>query len=159
MQITKRSNPNLAVRQAVKETIFLGGILLVAVFLFVVSIHFIANKEATHDLENRPWGLMFGWFTAIAIGLVLGKTRREESGQLPKSLIIVRESLQLIMLLLFFGVLCYASYFLYTSRALILQRPWGILIGWFAFLIFTACFAKTRHLVRSAKQKEESIEG
>ena len=57
------------------------------------------------------------------------------------------------MLLLFFCVLAYGSYFLYTSRTLILQRPWGIMVGWFAFLMFIAFFAKTSAVIRSARRK------
>ena len=154
MQVTKDSNHNLALRRAVKETVVLSVVFLITLFLFFTTVHFIATKEATYELKDRPWGLALGWLTAITIGLTVGKTRQEEREHLPKSLVIVREAFQAIMLLLFFGVLCYASYFLYTSRALILQRPWGILIGWFAFLMFTACFAKTQHLVRCARRKE-----
>lgn len=154
MQVTKDSNHNLALRRTVKETVVLGVVFLIALALFFCTIYFIAAKEAGQELPQRPWGLMLGWLTTMTIGLVLGKTRQGEGMPLPKSLVVVRESLQVVMLLLFFGVLCYASYFLYTSRALILQRPWGILIGWFAFLMFTACFAKTQHLVRCARRKE-----
>ena len=90
----------------------------------------------------------------IAIGLVLGRVRQQPDGVvLPKSLVIVRESLQAVMLLLFFCVLAYGSHFLYTSRVLILQCPWGILVGWFAFLVFIAFFVKTNAVVRSARRK------
>ncbi|MDE0636611.1 MAG: hypothetical protein OXI43_12295 [Candidatus Poribacteria bacterium] len=94
-----------------------------------------------------------GWLTAMAIGLVVGKTRQDEGIQIPKALVVVRESLQALMLLLFCGVLGYAAYFLYTVRGLALQRPWSLLIGWFAFLVFIAFLAKARHLVRSARRE------
>ncbi len=154
MQITKDSNDKLAHRRAVKETVLLCVVFLIALILFFVTLHFIAAKETDHELEKRPRGLLLGWLTTITIGLILGKTRQNEADSLPKSLIIVRGSLQVMMLFLFFGILSYASYFVYTSRALIVHRPWGLLIGWFAFLVFIAFFAKTRQIVRSAKRKE-----
>ena len=154
MQVTKDSSYKLALRRAIKETILLAVIFFIALALFFGTLHFIAAKEVDNELQNRPWGLLLGWLTTITIGLILGKTRQEEEAVLlPKSLVVVRESLQAIMLLLFFGVLSYGSYFVYTSRALILQRPWSLLIGWFAFLMFIACFAKTSSVIRSARRK------
>lgn len=154
MQGTKDSNSKLKHRRAVEETVLLSVVLLIALILFFVTLHFIAAKEADHELEKRPRGLLLGWLTTITIGLILGKTRQDEMGSLPKSLIIVRGSLQAMILLLFFSILSYTSYFVYTSRALIVHRPWGLLIGWFAFLVFIAFFAKTRQIVRSARRKE-----
>ena len=154
MQVTRHSNDNLTVKRVVKETIFLGIISIVAVCLFFMTIHFLATEKASEGLEDKPWGLTFGWFTALTIGLILGKTRQEQREKLPKPLVVVRESLQAIILLLFFAVLCYTSYLLYTSKGLILQRPWSILIGWFAFLMFVAFFMKTRHVVRFAQRKQ-----
>lgn len=152
MQITKDSNDKLTHRRAVKETVLLCVVFLIALVLFFVTLHFAA-KEAGDELQNRPRGLLLGWLATIAIGLILGKTRQEEAVPLPKSLIVIRESLQAMMLLLFFGMLCYGSYLVYTSRALIVHRPWGLLIGWFAFLVFLVFFTKTRHLVRSLRRK------
>ena len=149
----KDSNDRIAVRRAVKETILLCLVFLVAIALFATTIHFIAAKEAGNELQKRPRGLLLGWLTTITIGLLLGKTRQREEGvELPKSLVVVRESLQAIMLLLFFGALAYASHFIYTSRALTLQRPWGLLVGWFAFLIFIAFFARTRSVIRAVRR-------
>ncbi len=97
---------------------------------------------------------MLGWLTTMVVGLIVGHTRREEAeASLPKSLFVVRELLQALMLLLFFAVLAYGSYFVYTSRALIIQRPWGILIGWFAFLMFTAFFVKTSTVIRIVRHR------
>ncbi len=148
------SSYQLALRRAIKEVVLLSVVFLIALALFIMSIYFIATKEAGHELQNRPWGLFLGWLTTITIGLILGRTRQQEDAALlPQSLIVVRESLQAVMLLLFFSVLAYGSYFFYTSRKLILQRPWGLLIGWFAFLIFIVFFAKTRSIIRIARRK------
>jgi len=154
MQVTKDSNHNSALKRAIKETVLLGVIFLIAIFLFFTTIHFITTKEAAYGLKDRPRGLILGWLTTIAIGLILGKTRQIEGVPLPKSLVVIRESLQVIMLLLFFGILSYASYWIYTARALIVHRPWGILIGWFAFLMFVAFFVKATYLVRFARRKK-----
>lgn len=154
MQVTQNSNHNSALKRAVKETVLLGVIFLIALFLFFTTVHFIATREAVHELKDRPRGLILGWLTAMTIGLVVGKTQQDERIQLPKALVVVRESLQVLMLLLFFGMLSYASYWVYTARALIVHRPWGLLIGWFAFLVFVAFFVKTRHLVRFARRKQ-----
>ena len=154
MQRPTDSRYQLALRQALRETLLLSVVFLIALFLFFTSWHFIAAKEVDEDLQKRPRGIILGWLTIITIGLILGRTRQQEDGVvLPKSLVIVRESLQAIMLLLFFCVLAYGSYFLYTSRTLILQRPWGIMVGWFAFLMFIAFFAKTSAVIRSAWRK------
>lgn len=159
MQVTKDSNDKLALRRVVKETVLLGVVFLIALALFFTTVHFIATREAAYELKNRPWGLGLGWLTTITIGLILGRTRqKEESVSLPKSIFVVRESLQAIMLLLFCGVLSYASYLLYIARGLALQRPWGLLIGWFAFLVFIAFFAKTLPIVRSARRKSSKTE-
>ena len=148
------SSYQLALKRAIKEVVLLSVVFLIALALFIMSIYFIATKEAGHELQNRPWGLFLGWLTTITIGLILGRTRQQEDAALlPQSLIVVRESLQAVMLLLFFSVLAYGSYFFYTSRKLILQRPWGLLIGWFAFLIFIVFFAKTRSIIRIARRK------
>ncbi len=155
MQVTKDSSHNSALRRAVKETVLLGVIFLIALFLFFTTVHIITTRETEQELQNRPWGLFLGWLTTITVGLALGRTRRREEGiLLPKSILVIQESLQVIMLLLFFGMLSYASYWVYTARALIVHRPWGILIGWFAFLVFVAFFVKTRHLVRFARRKQ-----
>ena len=152
MQGSRDSSYQLAMRRAVREIVLLSVVFLIAIALFLVTIYFIAAKEAGHELQKRPWGLLLGWLTTITIGLVLGRTRQREGAVLPpKSFIVVRELLQAIMLLLFFSVLSYGSYFVYTSRALTVQRPWGLLIGWFAFLMFIAFFAKTRAVIRSAR--------
>lgn len=154
MQPTKDSSDKLVLRRAVKETLLLALVVLLALVLFIASIYFIAAREAEQELQNRPWGLFLGWLTTITVGLVLGRTRQtEEEILLPKLIIIIQESLQVTMLLLFFSVLAYASYWVYTTRALIVHRPWGILIGWFALLVFIAFFVKTRHLVRFARRK------
>lgn len=152
-QITTDANNNFARRRAVRETVILGVVFLIALFLFFTTVHFIATREAAYELKDRPRGLILGWLTAMAIGLVVGKTRQDEGIQIPKALVVVRESLQALMLLLFCGVLGYAAYFLYTVRGLALQRPWSLLIGWFAFLVFIAFLAKARHLVRSARRE------
>lgn len=152
MKVPKDSDTHFAQRRAVRETILLSVVFLIALALFFLTIHFLASKEVGHKLQNRPWGLTLGWFTTLTIGLILGKTRQADTAAMPKSIVVVREALQAVMLLLFFGVLCYASYFFYTSRIL-LQRPWGIFIGWFAFLMFLAFFGKTRQLVRIARRK------
>ena len=154
MQAPKDSSYKLAVRRAVTETLLLSVVFLIALALFFTTIYFIAAKEAGHELQKRPRGLLLGWLTTIAIGLILGKTRQKEgAAPLPKPLVVIRESLQATMLLLFFGVLSYGSYFIYTSRALTVQRPWGILVGWFAFLMFIAFFARTRSVIRFARRK------
>ena len=153
MQSTKDSNDSLVERRTVKETLLLSGVFLIALVLFFYTVYFIATKEVEQELQNRSRALLFGWLTTMILGLILGKTRQEEAVSLPRSLIVVRESIQAAMLLLFFGVLCYGSYYLFTVRALILQRPWGIMVGWFAFLMFLAFFAKTRQLVRIARRK------
>ena len=153
MQQPRDSRCQLALRRAVVETLLLSVVFLIALGLFFGTVYFIASREAGHELQNRPWGLLLGWLTTITIGFVLGKTRqREETTLLPQSLVIVRELLQAIMLLLFFSMLAYGSYFVYTSRALIVQRPWGLLIGWFAFLMFVAFFARTRAVIRAARR-------
>ena len=146
------TNNNVARRRAVKETVVLGVVFLIALFLFFTTVHFIATREAAHELQNRPRGLILGWLTAIAIGLLLGKTR-QHAAALPKALIVVRQSLQALMLLLFGGVLGYTAYFLYTTRGLALQRPWSLLVGWFAFLVFIAFFARTRSVIRAARRE------
>ena len=154
MQPTKDSNHKLALRRAVKETLLLTLIVLLAIALFIGTIYFIAGIEAEHELQNRRWGLLLGWLTTVTVGLVLGRTRRREEGVLlPKSIIVIQESLQIVLLLLAFGVLCYGSYVVYTARALIVHRPWALLIGWFAFLISIAFFVKARHLIRFARRK------
>ena len=138
-----------------RETVLLCVVFLIALVLFFITMHFIASREAGSELQNRPWGLLLGWLTTITIGLILGKTRQTEDGiSLPKSLIVVQGSIQAAMLLLFFGMLAYGSYRLYTARELVLQRPWGLLIGWFAFLVFIAFFAKTKKLIRFATRRE-----
>ncbi len=154
MRLPRNTSNELALRRAVKEVILLSVVFVIALALFVGTLHFIAAREADHDLHNRPWGLLLGWLTTITVGLILGHTRRQEEGApLPKSLVVVRELLQAVMLLLFFAVLAYGSYFVYTSRALIVQRPWSILIGWFAFLMFTAFFVKTSAIIRFIRHK------
>ena len=156
MQVTKDSNDTSADRRAVTETVVLVVVFLIAVFLFIVTVHFIATREAAYELQNRPRGLIMGWLTAIAIGLMLGRTRQAADTVLPKSLMMIRGSIQALMLLLFAGVLGYASYFLYTVRGLALQRPWSLLVGWFAFLVCLAGLGKIRQLVRALR--EESYE-
>lgn len=154
MQSTKDSNYKLVLKRAVKETLLLAIIIIIALALFIGTIHFIGSREAEHELQNRPWTLLFGWLTTIAVGLALGRTRQKEEGVLlPKLIIVIQESLQVTLLLLFFSVLSYASYRVYTTRALIVYRPWSILIGWFALLMFIAFFVKARHLVRFARRK------
>ena len=154
MQLPQDSRNKLVLRHAVKEVIFLFVVFIIALALFAGSLYFIAAREADHDLHRRPWGLLLGWLTTMTVGLIMGHTRRAEEGiQLPKSLIVVRELLQAMMLLLFFAALAYGSYFVYTSRALIVQRPWSILIGWFAFLMFTAFFVKTSAVIRIVRHK------
>ena len=154
MQENKDTDYQSAVGRAVREVILLSVLFLVALFLFGVSVHFIASVEAGEGLQNRPRGLLIGWLATLTIGLVVSRTRGgEDVALLPRSLLVIRESLLALMLLLFFGVLCYASHFLYTSRRLILQRPWAILIGWFAFLAFIAFFARTRAVIRAARRK------
>ena len=140
-------------RRVFGETVLLVVVFLVAVFLFIVTIHFIATREAAYELQNRPRGLIMGWLTAIAIGLILGRTRQDADAVMPTSLMIVRGSLQALMLFLFAGVLGYAAYFLYTVRGLALQRPWSLLVGWFAFLVCIAGLGKIRQLVRSARTR------
>ena len=153
MEGTKDSNHKLILRRAVKETLLLSVVFLIALALFFATIHFITSREAAQELPNRPRGLLFGWLTTITIGLILGKIRQKEGISLPKPLVVVRESLQAAMLLLFLGVLSYGSYLVYTSRALIVHRPWSLLIGWFAFLVFIAFFARTRAVIRFARRK------
>lgn len=148
------NNNRIVLRRAVRETILLVIIFLIALTLFIGTIYFIATREAAHELQNRPKGLILGWLTTLALGLVLGKTRQDAAGTLPILLLVVRETLQALMLLFFCGVLAYAAYFLYTTRGLALQRPWTLLIGWFAFLMFIACGAKTRQIIQIARQKE-----
>ena len=111
-QITTDSKNNSARRRrAVRETVLLGVVFLIALFLFFTTVHFIATREAAYELKDRPRGLILGWLTAMAIGLVVGKTRQDERIRLPKVLVVVRESLQALMLLLFCGVLFYAAYY------------------------------------------------
>ena len=154
MKLTKDSNYKLVLKRAVKETLLLTLIVLLAIVLFIGTVYFIVGIEAEHELQNRRWGLLLGWLTTITVGLVLGRTRRREAGVLlPKSIIVIQESLQVVMLFLFFSVLCYGSYVVYTSRAFIVHRPWALLIGWFAFLISIAFFVKASHLVRFARRK------
>ena len=154
MKPTKDANYKLVFKRAVKETLLLTVTVLLAIALFIGTIYFIAGIETEHELQNRRWGLLLGWLTTITVGLVLGRTRRREEGiLLPKSIIVIQESLQVVMLLLAFGVLCYGSYVVYTSRAFIVHRPWALLIGWFAFLISIAFFVKVRHLVRFTRRK------
>ena len=154
MKSTKDSNPKLVLRRAVKETLLLALVVLFAIALFIGTIYFIAGIETEHALQNRRWGLLLGWLTTVTVGLILGRTRQKEKGVLlPKSIIVIQESLQAVMLLLAFSVLCYGSYIVYTSRALIVHRPWALLIGWFAFLVSIAFFVKARHLVRFARRK------
>ena len=154
MKSTRDSNYKLVLRRAVKETLLLALVVLLALVLFIASIYFIAAREAEQELQNRPRGLFLGWLTTITVGLVLGRTRQKEEGVLlPKPIIVIQESLQVTLLLLFFIMLSYASYWIYTTRELIVHRPWGILVGWFAFLVFVAFFVKTRHLVRFARRK------
>ena len=125
MKLTKNSNYKLALRQAVKETLLLALVVLLAIALFIGTIYFIADIETEHELQNRRWGLLLGWLTTITVGLLLGRTQQKEEGVLlPKSIIVIQESLQVFMLLLSFSVLCYGSYIVYTSRALIVHRPW-----------------------------------
>ena len=154
MQVPRDTRYQLTFRRAVKEVVLLSVIFLIALALFFGTIHFIAAREVDHELHNRPWGLLLGWLTTMVVGFIVGHTRREEAGvPLPKSLVVVRELLQAIMLLLFFAVLAYGSYLVYTSRALIVQRPWSLLIGWFAFLMFAAFFVKTSAVIRIARHK------
>ena len=153
MQGTKDSNDKSTDRRVVGETVMLVVVFLIAVFLFCVTIHFIATREAAYELQNRPRGLLLGWLTTIAIGLILGKTRRDAGAGLPKSLMIVRGSLQVLMLMLFSGVLAYTAYFLYTVRGLALQRPWSLLVGWFAFLVCLAGLGKIRQLVGTVRRE------
>ncbi len=154
MQGPKDTSYQLTRRRAVKEVVLLSVVFFIALALFLATLHFIAAKEVDHELQNRPWGLMLGWLTTMAVGLIVGHTRREESGvQPPKALVVVRELVQALMLLLFFAVLAYGSYFVYTSRALVVQRPWGILIGWFAFLMFTAFFVKTSAVIQIVRRR------
>ena len=154
MKPTKDSDHKLVLKRAVKETLLLALVVLLAIALFIGTIHFIVNIESKHELQNRRWGLLLGWLTTVTVGLVLGRTRQKEEGVLlPKSIIVIQESLQVVMLLLALSVLCYGSYVVYTSRALIVHRPWALLIGWFAFLVSIAFFVKARHLVRFARGK------
>ncbi len=101
------ANDNFARRRAVRETVILGMVFLIALFLFFTTVHFIATREAAYELKDRPRGLILGWLTAIAIGLILGRTRQDADAVLPKSLMIIRGPLQAMLLLLFSGVLCY----------------------------------------------------
>lgn len=154
MQVPKDSRDKLEThRRVLGETVMLVVVFLIALFLFLVTIHFIATREAAYELQNRPRGLILGWLTTIAIGLILGRTRQDNALVLPKSLIIVRGSLQALMLFLFSGVLAYAAYFLYTVRGLALQRPWSLLVGWFAFLVCIAGLGKIRQLVGAVRRE------
>ena len=154
MQVSRDTNDKLARRRAAGELILLSVVFLIALALFGVSLYYFASREAGEALQNRPRGLFIGWLAVIAIGLIVGKTRQEAvSGSLPKTILVIREALQAIMLLMFFGVLAGSSYILYTSRGLALQRPWALLIGWFAVLVLIGFSAKIRYLVRLTRQK------
>ena len=153
MQVHKNFSEKQAHRRVVGETVLLVVVFLIALFLFLVTIHFIATREAAYELQNRPRGLILGWLTTIAIGLILGKTRQDTDMVLPKGLIVVRGSLQALMLFLFAGVLGYAAYFLYTVRGLALQRPWSLLVGWFAVLVCIVGFGKIRQIAGAVRQE------
>jgi hypothetical protein len=149
MQTSNYTREEQVIRQAVKEVLILAVVFLISLALFFGTLDFIASREADRELQNRPRGLLLGWLTTITVGLILGKTRQwGRDVELPKPLVIVHESLQVLMLLLFFGILAYGSYFVSTHRALIVRRPWGILIGWFALLMFIAFFVKTSRMFR-----------
>ena len=155
MKVSRDTHSQLARRRAVGELILLLVVFLIALVLFVVSLYFFASREAGEALQNRPRGMFLGWLTVIAIGLILGRTR-QTTGSLPKPLILIREALQAVMLLMFCGVLAGSAYILYTARGLALQRPWALLIGWFAFLVFIGFFAKIRSLLQAARKKENT---
>lgn len=153
MQVRKDANSQLVRKQAVRELILLSVIFLLALTLFGITMYFFASREAGEALQNRPRGLFLGWLTLIAIGLILGRTRQAAADSLPKALIMIREALQAVMLLMFFGVLAGSSYILYTARGLALQRPWALLIAWFAILVFIGGCGKLRQIVRLARRK------
>ena len=153
MQVSRDTNTQVARRRAVGELVLLSVVFLIALALFGVSVYYFASREAGEALQNRPRGMFIGWLAIIAIGLILGRTRQETGVSLPKSLLVIREALQAVLLLMFFGVLAGSSYILYTARGLALQRPWSLLIAWFAFLVFIGFSAKIRYLVRLAHRK------
>lgn len=152
MQARKYTRTQLARRRLVGELILLSVVFLIAIVLFGVSVYFFASREAGEALQNRPRGMFLGWLTLIAIGLILGRTR-QIGVSLPKHLILIRETLQSVMLFMFVGVLAGSSYVLYTARGLVLQRPWGLLVAWFAILVFIGGCAKLRQIVRLAREK------
>ena len=154
MQINNNANSQLARRRAVGELILLSLVFLIAIALFGVSMYFFASREAGEALQNRPRGLFLGWLTIVTIGLIVGKTRQETvSSSQPKALLVIRETLQAVLLLMFFGVLVGSAYILYTARGLALQRPWALLIAWFAILVFIGGCAKLRQILRLAREK------
>ena len=149
------NNNRIVLRRVVRETILLAIVFLIALALFIGTIYFIATREAAHELQNRPTGLLLGWLTTLTLGLVLGKTRQDEVETLPIPLLIVQKTLQAVILLFFCGVLAYAAYFLHITRGLALQRPWALLIGWFAFIMFIACVVKIRSIVHTANRNKD----
>jgi len=149
------NNNRIVLRRVVRETILLAIVFLIALALFIGTIYFIATREAAHELQNRPKGLLLGWLTTLTLGLVLGKTRQDAAEMLPIPLLIVQKTLQAVILLFFCCVLAYAAYFLYTTRGLALQRPWALLIGWFAFFVFIACVMKIRSIVHTANRNKD----
>ena len=152
MQAPKHTRIQLARRRTIGELVLLSVVFLIAVALFGVSVYFFASREAGEALQNRPRGMFIGWLAIIAIGLLLGRAR--QLGYSPtKNMILLREALQSVMLFMFVGVLAGSSYVLYTARGLVLQRPWGLLVAWFAILVFIGGCAKLRQIVRLARQK------
>ena len=75
MRLPKDTSNELALRRAVKEVIFLSVIFLTALGLFVGTLHFIAAREADHDLHNPTVG--------ITIGLANDHHSRSHSGTHP----------------------------------------------------------------------------
>lgn len=84
----------------------LAVVFLIAFAFFFTTGYFIVARDVGQELQKRPRGLVLGWLTTITIGPILGRARQLEIRvPLPKSLVFVRESLQAIMVLLFF-LLC-----------------------------------------------------
>ncbi len=54
MQVPKDTRYHLTLRRAVKEVVLLSVVFFIAIALFFGTLHFIATREADHELHNRP---------------------------------------------------------------------------------------------------------
>jgi len=140
-------------RLVIKELILWSALFIVFIIFLIGNIYCMSLIEAGQELQERPRGTLLGWLMLITLGFLLKRSSRGYSESLPRSIIIMRETLQAIMLFLFFVVLSCGTYIIHHSRPFVARKPLMILVGWFALITFVTFFIKSSEVIRDIRKK------